>query len=64
MPTLGPKPDSKRSKRRSKRNFTASRPQRRAERRLGSALAGYQNCVKLSKAGGKEFTKPGAEKHW
>ena len=49
-------PNSQRSKRRANRNFTGSRPQRRAERRLSIAINGY-------KATSGE-TKPGAQKPW
>ncbi len=49
-------PNSKRSIKRSNRNFTASRPERRAERRLGTSLGGYKGT-----AGER---KPGAQKHW
>jgi hypothetical protein len=50
-------PNSNRSHKRAKRNFTASRPERRAERRLNAALGAYD----VSNAA---YTKPGAIKHW
>lgn len=50
-------PNSKRSQRRANRNFIASRPERRAERRLSIAING-------SRPGDASFTKPGAQKHW
>lgn len=49
-------PRSNRSQKRAARNFTASRPERRAAKRLSIALNGY-------KATAAE-TKPGALKHW
>lgn len=41
-----------------------SRPQRRATRRLVEKQKAYEGMIKLSKLGGKEFTKPGRGKHW
>jgi hypothetical protein len=35
---------------------------RRAQRRLADKLVGYEKQLKLSRGGGKEFTKPGAAK--
>ena len=55
---------SKRSEKRANRNFTASRPNRRANHRLAVAMAGYDSAFKASQTGGMEFTKPGAKKHW
>lgn len=49
-------PNSKRSQRRANRNFTMSRPERRAERRLSIALNGQGS--------GPSYRKPGAQKHW
>lgn len=50
-------PDSKRSKKRAARNFTMSRPNRRAQRRLNSALGAYVPSDVSCK-------KPGALKRW
>lgn len=50
-------PTSLRSQRRKNRNFTGSRPERRALRRLDSALAGYDGSD-------PSYTKPGKLKHW
>jgi len=52
-------PSSKRSKRRANRNFTASRPERRAERRLNSAMGAFQ-----AGNGDMGYRKPGAVRHW
>lgn len=49
-------PNSKRSQRRANRNFTMSRPERRAERRLSIATNGYRGTA--------SERKPGAQKHW
>lgn len=57
-------PNSKRSLRRLKTGITTSRSNRRAEGRLSSALSAHAGMVKLSKQGGREFTKPGATNHW
>lgn len=60
-----PKPDSKRSKRRKNRSFQGkTRAMKRAERRLGENLSGYQRCCALdTKTGGKGFNKPGAMRY-
>lgn len=50
-------PNSGRSKRRAARNFTASRPERRAKKRLNSALGAYNPNDSASK-------QPGAMKYW
>ena len=50
-------PNSKRSQRRANRNFTVSRPERRALDRLTRNLAVYNPSDPSSK-------KPGAKKHW
>ena len=50
-------PNSKRSQRRANRNFTASRPERRAQRRLHFALGAYVE-------GNAAYRQPGAIKHW
>lgn len=49
-------PNSKRSQRRANRNFTSSRPERRAQGRLNVALNGFKGTA--------GETKPGAQKHW
>lgn len=49
--------NSKRSQRRANRNFTASRPERRAASRLAYAMGGYN-------ASDTSCTKPGKQKHW
>ena len=41
-----------------------SRPERRAEQRLNSATEAYKIGQKVSKIGGKEYTKPGSKKHY
>jgi hypothetical protein len=38
------------------------KPSRRAKRRLADKMVSYENQLKSSKSGGKEFTKPGAAK--
>lgn len=50
-------PNSKRSQKRADRNFTASRPERRAIRRLNYAMGSYD-------ASNSAYTQPGAIKHW
>lgn len=50
-------PNSKRSKKRSNREFTASRPVRRALKRLASATGAY-------KPGDSSSVQPGAMKYW
>lgn len=57
-------PNSNRSKKRKKRGFTMSRPNRRAERRLAEATNGYKEACRGSTTSGIEFKKPGAMKHW
>ena len=58
-------PNSKRSKRRKKRNFTMSRPNRRADERKRSAERGYQLAVASTKGSGAAgFTKPGSQRRW
>ena len=59
-----PDPNSKRSQRRRKRNFTYSRPVRRAMRRLADALRGYEHTLTLPGVDGRGFTKMGAQRHW
>jgi hypothetical protein len=54
-------PDSKRSKKRNARGFTASRPNRRAEKRLGVAMSAHAAGSRLDASA---FTKPGAINHW
>ena len=54
-------PKSKRSQRRANRNFTGSRPERRAANRLSVATAAYQRGHSLDAAA---FTKPGKQAHW
>lgn len=49
-------PNSKRSLKRTNRNFTMSRPERRAARRLAAATHAYRPEP--------SYTKPGAIKHW
>lgn len=49
-------PNSKRSKKRASRDFTASRPERRAQNRLNVALNGFKGTI--------GETRPGARKHW
>lgn len=41
------------------KGLTGSRPNRRAQKRHNSALAGY-----APNSSDKAFTKPGAQKHW
>lgn len=50
-----PDKNSKRSKRRANRNFTESRPNRRAKRRL---------AIKQAGASGPGYRKAGNGKHW
>ena len=50
-------PNSKRSLKRKARNFIASRPNRRATKRLNSALGAY-------KSGDSGSNQPGAQKYW
>lgn len=54
-------PDSNRSKKRANRNFTKSRPERRAERRLSQNLGAYNNGAKMDSAA---YTTPGKQAHW
>ncbi len=62
--TKQPNPNSIRQKRRKNASLGLSRPQRRANSRLGSALKGYEDCKRAdSRNGGKGFTKPGSIKH-
>jgi hypothetical protein len=56
-------PNSKRSQKRANRNFTMSRPERRAERRLSIALNG-QRIALNSQGIDPGYRKPGAQKHW
>lgn len=56
--------DSKRTKRRIKRKFTMSRPNRRAAERAKSAEKGYEGAVAASRGNGAGYTKPGAQKCW
>ena len=56
-------PNSNRSKRRAKRNFNGSRPNRRAQRRLMWATALYERAVASSRDA-NAYTKPGAMKRW
>jgi hypothetical protein len=55
-------PNSKRSQRRAKRNFTASRPVRRAKLRLEAKLIGYKGAIASDKP--EPYTKPGALTMW
>ena len=41
-----------------------SRSERRMMRRLGSAMEAYSIGCKVSRMGGKEYTKPGAKKYY
>lgn len=55
--TLSRDPNSKRSKKRAERNFTASRSNRRAMKRLNSAMGAYNPNESGS-------NQPGAMKRW
>lgn len=55
--TKGPEQNSKRSQKRRARGFVASRCNRRATKRLNSALGVY-------KSGDASLTQPGSIKHW
>lgn len=61
--TKSPNPNSLRSKRRAKRNFTGSRPVRRAAKRAAEALGGWNKHPK-SPEGDHVHKKPGATHHW
>lgn len=50
-------PNSRRSKKRAARDFTASRPERRAKKRLNSALGAYNPNDPSSK-------QPGSMRYW
>lgn len=54
-------PDSRRSKKRIARGFSGSRPNRRAERRLGTAMGAFSAGSRMDASA---FTKPGAINHW
>lgn len=42
-----------------------SRPNRRMEKRLSSAISGYEEQCRVDKKNGaKAYTKPGAQKRW
>lgn len=57
--------DSKRSKKRAKRGIGPSRPNRRAERRMGHAYASYLDGAAANKVDGiKAFTCPGEQSKW
>lgn len=56
--------NSKRQQGKEITGHSKSRPVRRAETRLDSAMAGYQIGVKASKLGGREYTQPGSKKCW
>ena len=62
--TLSPDKNSGRSKRKATRNFTGSRPQRRAEARTAFANGAYEAAKKVDPNSGKGFTVPGAVNHW
>jgi hypothetical protein len=59
-----PDPQSKRSKRRATRDFTGSRPVRRAKKELASRIKQYQDVISSPRIEDKGFTKPGATRHW
>ena len=59
-----PNPNSKRYKRRLNRDFKGSRPNRRAEQRLKSALKSYELALAASKGHDAGLRKPGAIKRW
>ncbi len=57
--------NSIRTKKRLKRGFKLSRPNRRAERRHSYALGAYQaSCSTSGSSGVSAFTSPGAQKRW
>jgi hypothetical protein len=56
---------SKRQERKKARGASASRPVRRAEERLKTAISGFEGaCKSAGKAGAAAYTKPGSQKHW
>lgn len=56
---------SKRQERKLARGAKLSRPNRRAAKRLASAMAGYDIACKSSgKSGASAYKKPGASKCW
>lgn len=58
-------PNSKRTRKRAKRLFTMSRPNRRADERRRSADKGYALAVASTKGNGAAgFTKPGSQRRW
>lgn len=60
-------PNSNRSKKRAKREFKGSRPNRRAERRLEDNLKAYEDVMRnpaVDDVVKKGFHKPGAMKRW
>jgi hypothetical protein len=54
-------PKSKRSKKRNKTGITESRANRRASKRLGSAMGAYNAGAKMD---AKAFTVPGKQDKW
>ena len=62
--TSQPDPNSKRSRKRANRNFSGSRPQRRAERRARYAELAYRAAVRAANGDPKGYTVPGANKMW
>lgn len=54
---------SKRQQRKNNRDFTGSRPNRRAAIRLSRRLNGYKIQLSLTHSDG-EFIQPGACAHW
>lgn len=56
-----PNPTSKRTIKRKKSGITVSRPNRRAAKRLASALGAYNAG---SKTDAKAFTEPGKQNKW
>jgi len=55
---------SKRQERRANRDFKGSRPNRRANERLSSAIAGYNAACAANKSNAQAYTKPGSKKAW
>lgn len=58
-----PDPNSIRTKRRIKRNFTKSRAAKRAERRLNTRLNDY-NKMPENRESGFKYNKPGKLQYW
>lgn len=58
-------PNSGRTKRRAKRAFKGSRPNRRADKRHAQAMSAHDTNVRMDKKdGGKGFTAPGSQERW